>query len=75
MDLEEIWKRYAEERGILGRYDKDYLNTLKSVFMAGARQAIEQTKTIFVDNSGSCATFSEDTAKKKLKDYKIIPML
>ena len=75
MDLEEIWKRYAKERGILDRYDKDYLNTLKSVFMAGARETIEETKTIFVDSSGSCATFSEDTAKKKLRDYKIIPML
>ncbi len=75
MDLDKIWKDYAEQRGILDRYDKDYLNTLRAVFMAGAQRAIEETKTIFVDSSGSCATFSEDTAKRKLRDYKIIPML
>lgn len=79
MDLEEIWIKYTEERGLSGRFDNTYLNTLKGVFMSGARtgikKATEEIRVIFVDNSLSCATLSQGKAEENFKDYKTIPLL
>lgn len=75
MDIDKIWKDYAEQRGILDRYDKTFLATLKGVFISGATKAIEETRVIFVDNSLSCATLSQEKAEEKFKDYKTIPLL
>jgi len=72
IDIDKLWENYCSEH--TGQISPEYLKYSRTIFKAGAQEALKSIKIFFVDNDLSRATLSSAVAQNKFKDYKIVPL-